>query len=234
MATAPHDDRLLFDEAIATLHAEVANAGAHLTNDAEVRKMYVRRVATMAEEQRRLVAQGRQTWRGAAEQANRLRNEIMELARLRTTPVGKAFAEQIKLQGKTLNELIARKTIELFGPKAQFNALTAAQKDAVYAAIVKSAGAARPKVTIQMSRLSAAGRSLLIMSLALSVYSVATAADKVDAVKREAAQTGAGIAGGVAGGALAGLVCGPGAPVCVTVGAFVGGAAAALGVSFFW
>ncbi|WP_323002029.1 hypothetical protein [Denitromonas sp.] len=28
--------------------------------------------------------------------------------------------------------------------------------------------------------------------------------------------------------------CGPGAPVCVTVGAFVGGALAAFGVSFVW
>jgi len=48
------------------------------------------------------------------------------------------------------------------------------------------------------------------------------------------AVTGAGIAGGIAGGALAGLACGPGAPVCVTVGVFVGGALAAFGVDFFW
>jgi hypothetical protein len=33
---------------------------------------------------------------------------------------------------------------------------------------------------------------------------------------------------------LAGLACGPGAPVCVTIGAFVGGAAAAFGVDLFW
>jgi hypothetical protein len=30
------------------------------------------------------------------------------------------------------------------------------------------------------------------------------------------------------------LACGPGAPVCVTVGAFVGGALAAFGVSLLW
>ena len=39
---------------------------------------------------------------------------------------------------------------------------------------------------------------------------------------------------GLAGGALAGLACGPGAPVCVTLGAFVAGTLAALGVSTFW
>ncbi len=45
---------------------------------------------------------------------------------------------------------------------------------------------------------------------------------------------GGGIAGGIAGGAAAGLVCGPGAPVCVGIGAFVGGALAAFGVSLFF
>jgi len=41
---------------------------------------------------------------------------------------------------------------------------------------------------------------------------------------------------GAAGGAAAGLICGPGAPACVTVGAFVGGTLGALGMdlTFDW
>ena len=54
------------------------------------------------------------------------------------------------------------------------------------------------------------------------------------AAGHELAVTGGGIAGGVAGGAVAGLACGPGAPVCVTVGAFVGGALAAFGIDYFF
>lgn len=69
-----------------------------------------------------------------------------------------------------------------------------------------------PRFTIQMRRLSASGRGLLAMSIALSVYAVAAAEDRVYSLKREAAQTGAG-------GALAGFACGPGAPVCATIGA---------------
>lgn len=38
----------------------------------------------------------------------------------------------------------------------------------------------------------------------------------------------------IGAGALAGLACGPGAPVCVTIGAFVGGALAAFGAGFIW
>ena len=85
-----------------------------------------------------------------------------------------------------------------------------------------------------MARLSRAGRGLLVLSVAISVYSIATSDDPVRATGRELAVTGAGIGGGIAGGALAGLACGPGAPVCVTIGAFVGGALAAFGVDLFW
>ncbi len=48
------------------------------------------------------------------------------------------------------------------------------------------------------------------------------------------AASGGGIVGGFAGGAVAGLACGPGAPVCVTIGAFAGGALAAFGIATFW
>ena len=54
---------------------------------------------------------------------------------------------------------------------------------------------------------------------------------KLSAAGKELASLGASVAGGVAGGALAGLVCDPGAPVCVTVGARVGGTLAAFGAA---
>jgi hypothetical protein len=81
---------------------------------------------------------------------------------------------------------------------------------------------------------SKAGRGLLVLSLAISVYTIATSDHPLASAEREVTVTGAGILGGMGGGALAGLACGPGAPVCVTIGAFVGGFAAAFGVDFFW
>ena len=57
---------------------------------------------------------------------------------------------------------------------------------------------------------------------------------KSTAIKRELVTTTAGMGGSIAAGALAGLACGPGAPVCVTIGAFIGGALAAFGAGFIW
>ncbi len=145
----------------------------------------------------------------------------MEVIRTRSTPVGLAIAQQMKQQGRTLNELIAKKSQALFGKGVSYSNLTLEQQNKVYSEIVKSAGKSDLKVTAAMKKLSRAERELLFLSIALSVYTVATAENKFDAAGKEIAITGVGIGGGIAGGALAGLACGPGAPVCVTVGAFV-------------
>lgn len=227
-------DQQRFENEIRALLAEVPNIGAHLALDGAARVSYANQINAMANELRREATSGRISWAQAAGQAQTTRNTIMEVIRGRSTPVGRAMAEQMKREGKTLNELVARKAKQLFGANADFNRLTTAQKNQVYSEIVKSAGKSNPKVTANMRNLSRLGRGLLFVSLALSIYTIATSDDKPRAFAREATVTGAGIGGGIAGGALAGLACGPGAPVCVTIGAFVGGALAAWGVSSLW
>lgn len=223
-----------FEREIRLLEGTAWNAGAHLTVDSSVRLGYARQIRRMADDLRRQAQAGRITWRQAAELAHDTRNVIMEYTRARTTPVGRSFAEGLKRQGLTLNEVIARKTQSLYGPNANFSTLTEAQRSTVYREIVQSAGKSNPRVNLLMRRLSAAGRGLIVLSIAVAAYNVMTAEDKLAAAGKEVAIAGAGIGGGIAGGALAGLACGPGAPVCVTVGAFVGGALAAFGVSFAW
>ena len=227
-------DKQRFENEIRALEAQIANIGAHLALDGAARVAYATQIKAMADELRADATSGRMTWTQAANKAQAARNAIMEVIRSRSTPVGRAIAQQLKREGKTLNELIARKVKQLHGSSAQFNRLSLAQQNAVYGEIVKSAGKSNPTVANNMRNLSRADRGLLFISLALSIYTVANSDDKPKAIAREACITGAGIAGGVAGGALAGLACGPGAPVCVTVGAFVGGALAAFGVSSLW
>jgi hypothetical protein len=116
--------------------------------------------------------------------------------------------------------------------KRPFSQLSKAQQDLVYLEIVKASASDRPQVTSRIAKLSKLGKGLILISVAISVYNVSTAEDKVDALGREGASAGGGFLGGAAGGALAGLACGPGAPVCVTIGVFVGGVAGALGADW--
>lgn len=234
MDTTAEDDKLLFQSTMDALQGEVANGGVYLTLDPHLRMQYSRMIKEMADELHTKAASGAISWQQAASEAQEIRNTMMEMIRSRSTPVGRAMAQQLKREGKTLNELVARKTLQLYGNNASFNSLTVSAQDKVYSEIVLSAGKSNPRVNAKMLLYSRAGKGLILLSLAISVYVIATSDDKVAAAEREATTAGAGIAGGMAGGAIAGLMCGPGAPVCVTIGAFVGGALGAIGISLAW
>lgn len=232
-AAAPDNDRRTLDHAIDAFRGEVANAGSHMTIDGRTRRLYDQLIAQLSRELRDEAAAGRISWREAATRANEIRNEVMQRLRGRSTPVGRALAEWLKREGRTLNGLVAHYTRKLYGDRADFTRLRAVEQQAVYREVVDAAGRSSRTWTPRMARVSIAGRGLLIVSLSVAIYNIATAEDHAAAARREGALLGGGVAGGMAGGAIAGLMCGPGAPVCVTVGAFVGGAAAAFGVSRF-
>lgn len=232
--TAKTSDQIAFEKAISSIESQIANVGSHLAIDSSARVAYASEIKKMADKLRTDAMSKRISWANAAQQAQETRNLVMETIRCRSTPVGRAMAQRLKAEGKTLNELIGLHTVRAHGNNAVFARLPVTQQNAIYASIVTSAGKSNVAVTKAMSRLSYAGRGVLGLSLALSAYTIATADDKVTATQKEGAALGASVAGGIAGGALAGLACGPGAPVCVTVGAFVGGALAAFGVSSFW
>ena len=229
-----NEEQTTFERAVAELQVQASNFGAHMTVDSRTRQAYQRNISAMANDLRSRAKTNLLTWRQAAEQAQALRNVIMNEMRTTSTSVGRAYAESLKREGKTLNELIAKKVVKLFGPQANFNTLSALQRDAIYAEIVESSARSRPSVDALIQKMSYAGRGLLFMTLAISVYNVSTADNKTAAAAHEVGMTSASILGGIAGGALAGLACGPGAPVCVGLGAFVGGTLAALGFNAMW
>ncbi len=225
--------RIIFEQTVREMQATAVNFALQMEVDSATRNLYITSIREASIKWRREASSGAISWKRAAEEASFARNEILDHMRGRSSPIGRAAAERMKAQGKTLNELIARKTIENFGPNARFDGLTTAQKNQVYRAVVESAGKSNAAANTMVRRLTYTTRSLLFVSLAISAYNIYSAEDKLAAAGEEAAIAGSGVAGGIAGGALAGLACGPGAPACVAIGAFVGGAAAAFGVSWF-
>jgi hypothetical protein len=228
------DDEVLFDRVMRSLEGQITNIGAHLTIDSKARFAYMKEIKQMSDRLRADAVARRISWGDAARQAQETRNLIMGLIRARSTPVGRAFAESMKLKGYSLNQLIAVKTLELHGGQAIFSRLSSANQNTIYASIVASAGRSNAHVSRAIRNVAYAGRGALFLAVALSTYKIATSSNRAAAFQKELAINGASVAGGIAGGALAGLACGPAAPVCVTVGAFVGGAIAALGTDFVW
>lgn len=231
---ALEQDRQRFEQAASAVQGELALAGTMAIGDGVVRADYIRRISSMVQEIRHDAEAGRISWGQAAEKVKFARDTNMALMRARTSPIGLARAQQYKLTPPSLNALVADKTLKRFGPGANWNSLTNAERNLVYADVIAGGARANPLFTAQAARLSRIGRGLLLLSLAVSIYDIYEADDKVDATGREVAVTGGGVLGGIAGGALAGLACGPGAPVCVTIGVFVAGGLAAMGVDHLW
>lgn len=226
-------EREQFESTINMFQGEISVAATRLLIDPRLRLEYSKRIKEMAEDLRSRAKISLISWEQAAQQAQETRNLIMDLVRTRSTPLGRAMAQQMKSSGKTLNELVAKKAVSLFGPGTHFNTLSLAQKNQVYASIVESAGKSNTQVNLRMLKLSRAGKGLIILSIAVSLYEIYTFDNKITETGRQLAINSAGIAGGAVGGMVAGLVCGPGAP-CVLIGGFIGGALAAWETGYFW
>lgn len=233
-SAAQTDDRRAFDSAVAALRADVAMAGATLGWEARLRSDYDARIRSFVSDVQVRARAGQISWAQAAREAQSMRNDVLTLIRGRQTPVGRALAEWMKAEGRSMNDLIARYAVRRHGPGVVFDRLTVAQQNEIFQDVVAAAARSNPNVNRWMTRASRAGRGLIFLSVGLSIHAIATSDDPWATAGREVAVTGAGILGGAAGGALAGLACGPGAPVCVTIGAFAGGALAAFGVDWFW
>jgi len=216
------------DAALQQLEVQAANFGTRFIQDAGVRELYAREIKKMSEQVLEGIRKGEITPKQGAEFANQMRNVILEESRKLDSELGRAFAEKWKSVTPSMEDMIARKSLELFGREA--STLSAAEANRVYLAIAESAGRPNPTFMKAVPYLKTAGRTAVVLTTAVSVYNVATAQDKVETARREGLGIAGGFVGGAAGGAVAGLLCGPGSPICSGIGIFVGGVAGALGV----
>ena len=222
------------ETALGLLKAEAVNFGYRFIQDGAVRRDYIAKTEALARTIRAEVAAGRLTFGEAAQEANKVRNALLDAARVNSSDLGRAIAQSAKSTGLTLAQLEAYYAQKLL--KKSFDTLSDAEKNRVWLEIVEASGRQRPSFNVKAIRLARVGRGFIVFSTAIAVYNIATAEDTGRQVVKEGTTVGAGILGGMAGGAAAGLVCGPGAPVCVAVGIFAGGALAALGADslFDW
>jgi hypothetical protein len=223
------------------LHSEAATSGAHMVWDGDVKKLFEQKVEAFARDIRQSAMRGSLSWQQANSEAVVTRVEVMRALRMTGTPLGRIIEHALAKQGSTLNEIIGKKAIELFGKSTRYDQLSFEQKDDVYGEIVEDASKAGAKFNNTVRRLRHSGRILVAFAIAMAVYNIATKDDSTAAVEQafKAAtggdKKGAGNQKGQEGGnEVAGLKCNAGAPICVGVGYFVAGALSSFGVSNLW
>lgn len=222
------EDQFLNQE-LAKLETTAITFANQVIPDSKVRQEYIKQTKTMSADLASKVNKNQLSPKVAAEQASAMRNTIMEAQRGKSSSLGIAIATFMKREGKTLRELETKYAKNLYGQ--HFSSLSSSQKDAVWRHVVKQSGSPQGKATNAAKWMGHAGRGLFLLTIAIAVYHVATAEDKVRAAANEGVAMGGGIAGATALGA-AGLACGPAAVACVPLGVFVGGILGAFGADW--
>lgn len=215
------------DQALAALQASAQNFAWRFIRDANARSTYVQRIAQAAAELRADVVAGRVGAAEGAALAVQTRNTILEEVRAITSAIGKAGAQSIKPQGMTLDDALQKAAEKLF-PGRHFADLNVAQKRQVFNEVIEASGRSKPRITGQIPKWTRIGRGLAVVTIAISVYNIWEAQNKLRQSAKEGATLIGGALGGAAANASAGFLCGPGAPICVTALFVIGGVAGAI------
>jgi hypothetical protein len=222
-------EALALNTSISALQATTLNFSLRYTNDARVRTDYSRLTHRASTELRHQVLTGKLTAAEAAARANQMRNDIMAHSRKLTSPIGLAQAQKLKGTPKSLGDLSDLYAKQLYNKS--FKQLASPHQNNVYLEVIEASGRTRASVNTKTAQYLKYGRALGVASAGIAAYNIYTADNKPKAIAREGVTIGGGALGGIAGGAAAGLICGPGAPICVTAGVLIGGALAAIGAN---
>jgi hypothetical protein len=205
-----------------------AESFAHqLGHDASLRAKYMQDVGEWAKDLMARFEAGQITEAEAALAANKMRNAFLTETRGQMSPAGQLISQMLKKEGLELPALIEKYAVKMYGK--QTAQLTEKEFSAVCLRVAQRAGVTNANVNVGAKIAPVAGRALLAAAVALAIYQVATADDKV----REAIKQGAGFlgfwagakAGAIAGGAVCAFtgVGAAAAPVCGVVGGLAGG-----------
>ena len=165
--------------------------------------------------------------------AQQLRNEIMALARARTSDLGRAMAERLKFEGKTFEELTARYAARLF--KQDVATLTLEQRDVVMRADHRRRRARQRagRAGYAFSGPGVARRNGAVARLGrLRRLSCARPTER-SAAPGCCNRWGSG-GSYVVGAVATSFVCGPGAPVCAGIFIAVGAIGFSASADYFW
>lgn len=207
-------------EAWENVESTAYSFGERAIREPKVRQYYREQAAHLAQHEADLVRRGVYTPEESARRAYRMRNAIMEAARMRSSDIGRAIAEHLKPTPRPFWWFEDYYAGKLF--KKKFERLTQAERGKVWMRIVEGSGSPRGSVNRGAKWTGRLSKGLLVLTAAIAIYNIATAENKVAAAKRETAVLGGGMIGAYIGGAV-GSLCGPGAVVCVPLGIFVGG-----------
>lgn len=171
---------------------EATNFGARMVHTADVRADYLKTIKLASDEFVEMAKSGKISYEEGAIRASKLRNVIYETSRLKDSELFRAYAQAVKPKPQPLEWFLDKYADKLY--KKTFSSLTSqTERNAVFFETVIAAGRDNAPISKTAPLLGKAGKICLVTTIAISVYNVAAAEDKLDAVGREGSSIGGGI-----------------------------------------
>lgn len=225
-----------------------------LDHDSALRNAYMKAIKKMSHEYLKDVENGKMTVKEAAKEAHALRNDILDQTRKKNSPIALAASQKEKRTAKNLDQFLEYYALKLKDPDkwkklkyqsrqalddyvktsngtrhSYFQSLSTADKNKVFYSVVKGSGSSHGTFDKAAKYMKPLGRVIIVISISYAWYEIFSAENKEKEFYKQAATIGSGVAAGAAGGAIVGGVCGPGSPICSTVGVIIGGIAGGYG-----
>lgn len=214
--------------ALRGLDQNTMNFSMRMIKDHNVRMNYMKHSRETCHEIQKAVKEHRITAEKGAKIANEIRNDILSMMRNKSSEVGRALAESKKPVLYSLDYLEKKYAQQLF--KQEFSSLNDFQKNEVWKLLIERSGVPNAGINRVAQYGGYLGKGLVVVTAAIVVHNIYASEDKKEAVKDEVVNLTGGALGASLGGGLAGLACGPGAPACVALGVFIGGALTSYGI----
>lgn len=222
-------------DALRALESEAYAFSQRFITDDVVRADYRQKAAAASKEISDEVRAGRMTAHEGAKAANALRNAVLDMSRAQLSDLGLALSVAAKKEGKPLDYFQEQYAKQKFG--RAFGELTQVEREVVWREIVDSAGRGNKKFNIGAKVAGLAGRTFLVIGLAITVWHVLEAENKTRAVAKEVTAVGGSGVGAAAGAAIVGaaMATPPGwiVTLAILVGAAVGGVATSAAFDYF-
>ena len=152
------DDNSKLAQALHALEGTAAVFANQLFRDDKTRQAYIELTREQSKAIRAAVASGELTPEAGGKAAYQMRDELLEMMRLRSSPVGREAAKQMKAKSPAFEALLDKYAQKLAGKP--FEMLGEADKARVFDEVIASSGRANPKVSARMARLGELARGL--------------------------------------------------------------------------
>ncbi|MDO5678805.1 MAG: hypothetical protein Q4G54_00615 [Pelistega sp.] len=211
-----------FEHSLTMLETEAFTFSMMLIQDSNTRLMYGQNIKKMSNELKDAVRLGVLSPEQGAIKANFLRNQLLEVGRLKTSPLLRLFAEQMKKTGRPFEEIQNKKADQLF--KQSFTTLNNLQIDEVHTAIIEASGKSNTVANTQAQIYGKYGKGLFIISIAIAIYEIVQAENKLREAAKHITLAAASAAGGyfVGNYVIAAGICTATMPVCAGIAIFAG------------